>query len=87
MKVLTQYPNLVWSGLENGLSSRYGQKTIDQGRLDYLDGALAFYTNATQQAQAILNRLTNPRGGNNTRYNDYAKLARNAKNEFERRIA
>lgn len=48
MKVLTQYPSLVWSGLENGLSSRYGQKTIDQGRLDYIDGALAFYTNATQ---------------------------------------
>ena len=50
MKVLTQYPSLVWSGLEKGLASRYGQKTIDQGRLDYLDGALAFYTNATQQA-------------------------------------
>lgn len=33
-----------------------------------------------------MNRLANPRGGN-TKFNDYAKLARNTKNEFERRLA
>lgn len=88
MDVLTQFPNIVWSGVDNsGLSSRYGQSAIDQGRLDYIDGALAFYTSSTQQAQAILNRLTNPRGGASTKFTDYARLARNSQNKFERELA
>lgn len=87
MDVLTKFPNIVWSGVDNsGLSSRYGQRAIDQGRLDYIDGALAFYTSSTQQAQAILNRLTNPRGGA-TKFTDYARLARNAQDKFVREMA
>ena len=54
--------------------------------MDYIDGALAFYTSSTQQAQAILNRLTNPRGGA-TKFTDYARLARNTQDKFVRDLA
>ncbi|MBO7732411.1 MAG: phage tail tape measure protein [Methanobrevibacter sp.] len=91
LKELNRWPTFIWSGVDktSGLSSRYGQKTINLGRLnyDFEKQALAFYTGVDRLGDEIIRRFTGhsdvfgrPRSSgaprSNTRFVNYLQKAR-----------